>query len=175
MVFQEKISTIKAKLAALSRLRPTWKQVAIVAGAVVGLVVVVNLAMAWYYQNHYYPRLKVGDVKMGNLTPARARQVLADRVDRQPLVLSFQGKVVKIPVADLGISYNLDQTLAQLDQYPKPAIPLMFWLGSSDSTTYPLLFKVEDEVKFNQKLQSLIEEYTSQPLDAKLEIAGFGY
>lgn len=171
MVFQEKISTIKAKLAALSRLRPTWKQVAIVAGAVVGLVVVVNLAMAWYYQNHYYPRLKVGDAKVGNLTPARARQVLADRVDRQPLVLSFQDKVVKIPVSDLGISYNLDQTLAQLDQYPKPVIPLMFWLSGSDSTTYPLLFKVEDEAKFTQKLQSLIEEYASQPLDAKLEIA----
>lgn len=162
-------SILESKFQSLVSRRPSGKQLGLLFGGLVLFIILLNGAMAWYYQNHYYANTKVGAIKVGGMSESRAYQVLADRIDRQPLVITIDDKELKIPTKELGVRYAIDETIARLNSLPKPVIPMMAWLPGNTSSSTTLQYQV-DQAVFDAKLDSLLQEHTSEPQDAKLEI-----
>jgi vancomycin resistance protein YoaR len=168
-MLQEKILTkIKIIGNLLQHYRPSAKQLWLMVAGAVSLLVIINLVMLWYYQDHYYPNTWAGDVKVGGMTQSRVYQVLADRIDRHPLILSVQGKIVKVSTKDLGAQYNIEQTIADLNRLPKLPIPMLAWFRSNAAST-PINYTLHQST-FDQKVSQLINEHTTQPQNAKMEI-----
>lgn len=166
---QQILSTIQIKLNQILKHRPSVRILIIISVGMIGVVVLANLAMAWYYQDHYYPKTFIGDVKVAGMSESRAHQVLVDRVDRQPLVMDFDDEIVKIPTKELGATYNISQTITNLNRQPKPVIPLLALLPGDSSTSTTLEYQL-DQAAFDKKLAQLLQEHSTKPQDATLEI-----
>jgi vancomycin resistance protein YoaR len=167
----EFLSTITSKISGAMSFRPTVKQWGICVGILLGLLVAVNVAIAAYYQGKFYPHLSAGAIQVGGMTKAQARGVIADHLERQPVVLAFDRQIVKLTAQELGVTYDVEATMKKLEAQPQPALPMLAFLPWRQDIESPLIFTVDSEV-YSKRLAEVLADKDAEPIDAKLTFAG---
>lgn len=113
-----KSSKAIAKTKTRAKARPKRSKL-IIAGLIIGptlVVLIVSFGLYyWSYQNKILPHLRVGGVSVGSRSAAAAREIIETKarpMREGKIMVVIGNKTFEETTANLGIDFNLDQTLA---------------------------------------------------------------
>ncbi|MBU0576063.1 VanW family protein [Patescibacteria group bacterium] len=132
------------------------------------------------FQNRIYPGIKIDDVPIGGLTPAEAKQLLAQQLPKpttRQVTLSVDDIKLASSSAELGLFREHNQSLAQAYEIGRVGFPLKRLWVLTKASFIPLEFHTQLEydeaavVSFVSEFEKLVNLVGDEPT-AKLKYSG---
>ena len=83
-----------------------------------------NLVLSWYFADHYLPGSKIGTYDVSYLNRLQANEKIEKKLSG-PVKLNFAGQIESITLDKLGANYQVDDSLANLADAPRPWLPML--------------------------------------------------
>lgn len=99
-----------------SPLKAVFKKVSILLLFIASITIIL-LVLSLISDNRIYPRIKAGNLDIGYTKLNQATEKLSTEIDsylNKPFIFNYEGKTISLSSKDIGIGFNLDQTLKAL-------------------------------------------------------------
>nr|MBA2246786.1 VanW family protein [Chloroflexia bacterium] len=130
------------------------------------------------YSDRIYPAVTVGDVPVGGLTTGEAENRLVERaadLEQGTIAFSYGGKVWTPSLAELGVSFDLDRSLANaraLGRDDDARSRLAFTADLLREDQRVGLLSVVDENTLNTWFDKVDGDIANPAIDAKVQLSG---